>query len=486
MNIYLYKFDKKENSTAVPSGVGTPVTGQVNQRDSSITNPLINFAFEQQSGDYVPDFNYAWIPAYSRYYWVSDWVRASAFWQASLNVDVLASFRTEIHSESEYVLRADSQYDGNITDTVYPASIDFDTVRLTGLSPWIHNQADQANGNINIYNGVFCIGVQSEAGLFGPVRYYYLEMSEFAAMTTYLFTDSFFTSEGFDVTDASLALQKSLVNPLSYITSCVWLPLTLLDAPLNSYTQVNHIEILNWSVPVTAYTYGAGNTIPYVILSYGGYTVPRHPQAAVRGAYLNDSPYASYAVNCPPFGVIDLNASIVANCTTLFPRVLLDMTNGNGTLLITADGHTYQTVTGQIGVPVKLSQVTRDYLSGAQNVTQGLGNIIGGLLTGNVAGAVSGALGGAVSAAKSLSPSIQSSGSQGSYAGLYGIPEFTARFYKPASEGRAMMGRPLYQVVQLGTLTGYCLCAHGDIACTALQAEKEQIKTYLTTGVYIE
>ena len=118
MNITFYTFSKRVNSTARPSG-GT-VYAVIIKDGSGIVSPSISLKW---SGSESPvAFNYAYIPDWGRYYWVTNWTYYDRQWTADLRIDVLASYKSQIGASNQYVVRAASAYDESIVDGLYPAT----------------------------------------------------------------------------------------------------------------------------------------------------------------------------------------------------------------------------------------------------------------------------------------------------------------------------------------------------------------------------
>ena len=125
MEIIFYYHRKKINSTALPIQ-GTFKNCSIKDV-SSIINPYIEIAENLAA---APPWNYCYIPAYNRYYWIKEWTWERGFWSAELSVDVLASYRENILDSTLYVLRSASNYDGNIIDKLYPTKIDNELIRV--------------------------------------------------------------------------------------------------------------------------------------------------------------------------------------------------------------------------------------------------------------------------------------------------------------------------------------------------------------------
>ena len=112
IDVVFYTFSKKSNSTAQPTG-GTTFSC-ILKSDSSVVNPRIELNY---SGN-PSGFNYAKISEYGRYYYITEWTYTPGLWVATMQTDVMATYKSQIGSESLYVLRSSAAYDGNILDTM--------------------------------------------------------------------------------------------------------------------------------------------------------------------------------------------------------------------------------------------------------------------------------------------------------------------------------------------------------------------------------
>ena len=120
MNVTFYNFSKRRNSTKRPSG-GTSYTCLLKE-DTSTARPSIAIKWNGSSSA-PAGFNYCYIPDFGRYYWVNSWTYSERQWIAACSVDVLATYKTEIGGSSKYVLRAASDYDPEVIDTLYTPNL---------------------------------------------------------------------------------------------------------------------------------------------------------------------------------------------------------------------------------------------------------------------------------------------------------------------------------------------------------------------------
>lgn len=467
--VTFYKFSKRSNSTLRPSGGSS--FNCVIKAGSGVLYPTITLDMGSAGG--YPDYNYCYISDFDRYYYIQDMVNRGPVWEIKLKVDALASWRDTIGGTSLYVLRSSADSDGNIFDTYYPAKADSSLTVNTASSPF-------AGSSGGISGGVFICGIVSKNATVGCITYKAISSGGFSTLCSALLEDSLLENSGYVEKDASLALQKSLVDPLQYIKTCIWLPVSEADIPGSSQLG---LYVWDWSISAVP------NTNVSMAQGYNTYTVsltiPKHPQQS-RGGYLNTAPYSNYWINIPPFGVIQIDSTAVKSISTLTCRICLDFITGIGTLYVYAGESLLNKIESQVGVPINLSQVTRDYLSAATTTVSTVAETIQNAIFGNWAGAVSGAASGIESATKSMIPRVQSTGGNGGFSGLYGSPALYGQFFSIADEDLSHNGRPLCKVRTPASLGGFMMVLDGDISAPATDAELSEIRSMLEGGFYYE
>lgn len=472
MEVRFYKFTKKENSTMIPANPFV-VFECIIKNESAIVNPTIEIVSAMTENPH--EWNYCFIPDFGRYYWVTEWAWSNRKWVASLNVDVLATYKTEIGNFDGYILRSSYQYDGNIVDTLFPTNTNMITSMINC-------------NEINIFNltyerGTFIVGCVDKSPVFGSISYYALSYYNLRALVSALLDDSILTGNRFNPDDCSLALQKSLVDPLSYIKTCIYIPYSYSD-----YVQGEQqsLSIWDWTVPATCKKVSGS----YVELDNEvTINIPKHPQATTRGNYCNVAPYTNMKLMFAPFGEIDLDTMYLKDKSVLKVRLGVDMTNGLGMLTIKADNEDYviHRSESQVGVNIALSQVTRDYLGFASSMLNSVPNAIGGFLTGGSIGAVTGSLSGIANGLQAITPRVSSgTPSSGAFINYYYGVYIVANFYQIVEDDNAHHGRPLCMNGQLSNYPGYLLILNGDVEAVATREELNQIKSYLEGGFYYE
>lgn len=462
--ITFYINNKRENSTKLPTGESVTYTCDLKE-NCSVISPRITLSAENPT-----NYNYAYISKFNRYYFVSDWVYMRGIWSASLQVDVLASYRAAIRSSNQYVLRSASDSDGNIVDTVYPAK-----------------SGAELNGSVSGYlpgfpaipgdtaaTGTFIVGIVAPmpwlSNAVNPygLQYIALTPENFTAMMNQLLNNSG-TSYGNWLTDTV----KATFNPFQYIVSVKWFPISV---PKNRLVEALNTLKLGW--------YSFSGVSYYVPVSSNFYTVsldalPDHPQIS-RGAYLNKAPYREIYCYLPGAGTITLDSDLYSAPTV---RLDLDFLTGLARYYIFCNNVQIASVDCEIGVQVPIAQIT---VNPGKTMLDAIGAVAG--IAGNAAGIISGAASGIGNALDNIAPQAQARGQQGAR-GLYMLNpriQMWEIVRRVVDSDKDDLGAPLCAKRTLSTLTGYCKIADADIALTSTSQEQMQVKNYMEGGFFLE
>ena len=463
--VNLYTLSKRDNSTKQPTGTGTEFSC-VLKSGSGIMHPTLTFDFGIANDP--SQYNYAYIAAFDRYYFVEEWYFERALWTASLRVDVLATYKSAIGSSSLYVMRAAGASDGNIIDTLYPAKTGCSYSSDTKTNPWQSASC-------------FVVGVVTKEATMGSLKYYVLGSGQLTTMCQSLMDKDNIISaaNGFDLTELSQGLQLSLVDPIQYVKTCIMLPVAYTD--MADYGAAEQVYVYNFTPGLIQGIVIQPNT--KVSKSYS-FTIPKHPDTNSRGNYVNSSPFTSLTLTIPPWGTIDIDASVTANASTLYVDVDLDPITGKAILVVKANNIILNRLECQVGVPISLSSVTRDYIGTATSAIGAVGGMISGF-TGNVSGFI-GAAAGLGNAVESIMPRAQTIGTTGSFVSNRGDFRLDAQFFRPVDDDNMHNGRPLCQMKTISSLSGYILVQDGDVATNGTSAEDAAIRNYLESGFYYE
>lgn len=470
--VRLYRFQKSENSTKQPDvqNGGTVMGGNLRSK-SGVLNPVIGFQFggggDSPSSSAPNIYNYAYIYQFGyRYYFIREWEYEAGIWWAYMEVDVLATWKSRIGASSLYILRSSHSNNGAITDTLYPAKTGctFDTTSVT--TPWTRSDA------------IYCVGVVTpDGGYSGSIAHYIMNVSQLGALCSYLMDSS---NKGLTWSGVSANMLLSLADPIQYIKSCIMLPVTSVDY---LYPHPLGINVFTWNTGVNA----LGGTTPASQASVSKtLSIIKHPDTSSRGNYVNSAPFTSLTLTIPPFGSIDIDTSVTCNQSSLTASVVIDPITGKGILTVTCGGIVLHRIEGQVGVPISLSQVTRDYIGAATGAAGAIGSVVNAAQGGFIGGAISGAASGIGNAIEAMMPRASTIGTTGSSVSLSGAWRLDHQFFRPVSDDNPHNGRPLCVKATLSSYPGYQLIQDGDVSIAGTLEEGRRIKQYLETGYYYE
>lgn len=469
-NVSFYTINKRENSTKLP---GNAIYSWACNLKSpcGIINPSIEIGFTDETTD-PSNLNYCYISLWGRYYWINEWTWADGYWTATCTVDVLASYRGEIGASTLYVLRAQSQSDPEIIDTIYPAKVNAYFSHSSGaVNGWINTASPNS--------GTYVIGIVSnDNSVMGGVSYYALTGEQMGDLRAYMLGE---IKDWDDITDFSGDVAKAFIDPFQYVVSCLWFPFEI-----NSVGSQTPIKFGFWTSnvsgrPLTSYLAQHSTTLGF----------PERTTSDSR-RWLYCAPFATYYLVAQPFGIIPIDP-ISLDKSQLSCAISTDLVTGLSILRISVDGNIIATKTANIGVQVQLSQINTDYTTLATGNGGGLiSNIfdkIGGAIVGAVDALANGySLSGIASSAQAGMASVETSGSSG---GMYAVTQCAmlqlyARYLDPVEEDIERFGRPLCKNVRINTLSGFILCGHGDIAIDGTAEESRRVREYLEGGFYYE
>ena len=477
ITVTFYNFAKKSNSTKVPASSGTSFDC-ILKAPSGMLFPEIQLQLPMSQ---TPLWNYAYIADFGRYYWIKEWTYEGRLWNASLSVDVLASFKSDIGSSTLYILRSASAYDGDIIDTMYPikTSCMTDSTDQTESAWWALSP--------NAASGSFIVGVRGriDAGQdAGGVTYLVMTAAHFKSFCNALFDDTLNNYTGGSVLDISDQLTKMIFNPAQYITGVKWLPGT----PGNTQAANANWRVGWWDLGMSLPILKPASELTYT----GTIALAKHPDTVSRGAYVNANPYTQRILQLPRAGLIRLDDPIIADAAaanghvTVYLRV--DPVSGEGIYTISCQGVTLDRIHCQIGVDIPLSDSDISLQDAAAPILSASNAGIAAY-EGNIPGAVMGSVASLGSAASVLSPHITDLSAASGYLGLVGAGFCTvfSIFRDITDDDNTEHGRPLCKNGQISNYSGFLQVLNGDIETSAAtETELDMIRNYLEGGFYYE
>ena len=489
VTVTLYSFTKRENSTKQPVGSGTDYSC-IFMDDTSLMNPTFKLSIASNP----IGKNYAYVSDFNRYYFITDISTSQGFWYISCKCDVLASFKSTIGTETHYVLRAAGDWDGYITDTLYPAK------QKESAGKYNQTSSDPLAWSLG---HSYILGVISDNPTspvdntcqVGSVVYYHMSEDVLATYLSWLMQN---INSWSGITEYSPEVQKALLNPIQYIVSCQAVPVappaSLVVNKINFgyYTatidsgKLDVLEVDNAATP---------NHSPFLKHESFSVTLPKHPQASSRGKYLNGDPYSNYVLHFGPFGDIPLDPGALIDCTAVSGHIEMDLITGVGRLIVYGTENSNAILyngTAKISVDINISQMSANVLSSKNKYWSEMMNTMSAVAgTNPLAGvmkAVEGGFAMTETAASYRFPTVSGQGTTGSFLSFFDSENIyvTAKFIELVDENLAELGRPLCKAKQINTLSGYILCQNADCQITGTADEAALINSYLNTGFFYE
>lgn len=489
MNVTLYNFSKRANSTKRPNGNAKGISGTL-KMNTSMLAPTIGFNFG--TSDSPKNYNYAYIPDFGRFYFINDWIWDTGLWYASLTVDPLATWRSEIAGSKEYILRAANAYDGNVVDMTYPT--------FAGCNIASFNIMDIFSDNVNA--GTFIMSVQAKGNLskFGTNTTIACTPDAMRKFAKLLLQNTDYLQ--IDPNEISDNLSKALFNPIQYISYILWLPISV------NFNSTYALE----KVPLGWWDFDAGTG--FYILDQNNdsvehietITIPKHPQVDDKHYYLKNSPYSEYKIYMPGFGLIDIDSAKLYNVDKLKLSLKVDLYTGNMTLQLMNGNNPFQTLTGccavqsqigQIASPVNLGGLTQSVIGGAvagaksffdkaKDITAKLHAFINGADNVGLDTNAASIANDIQSGAQQATAESTTKGGQGSVVEYSINPYIIAKFNRIVEQTPETRGYPVCRLMQISSLKGFIMCADSDFTAPATSEEISAVKAHMNAGFYFE
>lgn len=470
LTVNFWNYSKKSNSTAIPSGTPRSFACEL-KSESGVTSPVLEIGLPMSENP--AQYNYAEIPAYSRYYFVSDWQWSEGLWLCSLEVDPLASFRSAIGSAQKYVLRSAFTYDRNIADSLYPSKAWAGEERYYADFQWTPS----------LSAGYFVVGIINHSTHYGlPVSYYRMTSTAIRDLMRFILPEDV---QGWSslVNWGSETIIKALYDPMQYIVSCKWFPFQVYAS-----ATPEDISFGNYGTTIEGYPINDPSNWyefqQYINLPTNWNTRPGRERVL---------PYCHIYLRLNPWGVIELDPADLTRADRLMLKISPDYITGDALLQIYAVEQSTQYLiyqsSAKASIDIQLSNTSTD----VSGVLASLGTAVGVATKGasSVGAKIAATLatsGGVLDAAGQLSPSLSASGGlTGGIITLDGSAELRIRTAYFPNESVSELGRPLYDERILSSIPGYMKLADGDFqAAGAYKQELEAIGEFFTGGFYYE
>lgn len=459
---------KRKNSTFQPADDTVKFTASCNLKESSgVLNPTISLSFTMESKPY--DLNYAYIPLFNRYYYVTDWVYKDRLWWANLEVDVLSTYKTTIENRSYYILRCSAKKNDQITDTLYPVLGRANRTIIDGDNLWGSAESGWANGT-------FIVGIVGQDGL---TDYFAMGLGQFQKFAKAMFERcDWLKTDGGGLNSFGDDVIKAVVNPAQYVTSVMWLPPGLSPGG----TDMVGINLGWWSLELpTGMKKTPSNSLRVHIQKT--ITPTNHTQYDTLGAYVNNYPFRKICLHVPVFGSMWLDSSKIRSGESIVLDLQVDFRTGLGYLQVMVKiKETYcvlETRYAQVGIPLQVSDLKTDILSSIGNTI----GAVGSQLSGNYLGV---GLGVGSALVDAIAPEVTTMGSPGSTCNIGGKIKMMVYSYEQTTHDNSHQGSPLCEHNTMKSIgEGFYIVSDGSTPLNGAYTEEiNSVTNYLESGVY--
>lgn len=470
-----YAFGKKRNSTKIP-----PASFRFQDEFEMLANDTLDVLHPrlrmQRSIRQVPgyydsgshrEYNYAYIPALERYYFIENWECKDGIWYCDLSVDALASYKSVIGASDQYIVRSAHTFNSDILDYRYPALCDVKVQHVETSFSWKSTDFDRV------------IGIFGNGG----ISYFIASSQAISNFVDYILSDLYAASAVSALGLEAYPEMKATLNPLQYIASLTAFPLDLARGNKVSTVRVGYTD-----VGVDFYSLPA-----YAITKTFSVDLPNHPNYDPQGGlnkrdYLQISPFTTLTLSAPPFGLLSIDR-YNSTVSKIECQMKLDLRTGSATLQVNERAPQkaiLARVNAQVGIPFQLSQVIASGY-GAGSAIRDIASVAASAASGNILGAIGSVNNGIGNYLASQIPKATNTGSIGSYDQIAGRQfELFAEFKIPAAEDVKNLGRPLCNVKRVGSIPGYMEIDRPHLDFTGYNEEREMIKQFMSDGFYYE
>lgn len=452
-----YNLSKRQDSTKVPTGSGTDIAVNL-KNGADFDNPVFEMSTD------VTGYNYmAWNGHY--YFITGRRYLYNNYYEISCTVDALGSYRSQIMSSSQYIMRTSVESLANyeLIDNSYPTEAEPD---------YWHDAKTIGISN----DGCYVLSVKSDKG----VQYFIITRAKLESIL-----DQIMATKQEDlwstISDLVNSLGPSLLNASDYIIGVRWMPFSV---PAGT------------DYPITLGYWPTGISAPeastrFNFIAGASYSLTVHPESDTKKAFMNSSQYHACTVFVPGCGETPIDfAKVQGSAITV--EITVDISGAVTGIIKNNAGEIIGRTHGLLGaeVPITASNVGA---GGFGAVASGIGTVVASIATAGTAGfgaAMAEASAGALeigSGVLSSIPDVNTSGGAGSYlipdgADLVRVQEWV---YPITEQAPTQQGYPCMKLSTLGT-SGFYIIKNPQVDFGDDLYIKNQIESYMTRGFYVE
>lgn len=490
MNIRLFRFTKRSNSTARPSTDGWPVDVLLKD-ETSILRPSFLLKHDPSEPAEVYDYNYVFCQEFERYYHITN-IEAvrNDLWRIDCDVDVLASWKTQIQAANAFVAYSTTLGNAQLIDRRLSVNTPKVLVSNYAAFPTFGYCTNGTKAVILTVTGKarighYCVNTGVAQNILNSISNW---------------------MDGIDVLPFTPGQGLSaVIDGLQYIGDCLTRFARQLVSTGNAAENItNAITVpIPWGTPVGTNaeivlgqfeTGMYGNFIAETDRTLNDFcTIPiPWPTADFR----RQSPYTQIIVYCPFIGYVNISPAQVMGDTAIQISVDLDIFTGDAIFTlrgVTADATPQYHVIGQYAINVAgafpIGRSMQTPLSiGTAVIQEGTGLVQ--TVTGNVPMGVSNTIQGIVGAMQEQPTTIVSGGGSA----FMSMPDRRVCYLylvyhdtnvNPASVNQ-IIGRPTMEASAMNVFSGYVETRGFSVSGPMTERERTEINSAMDGGVYIE
>ena len=468
MNINVWSnFSKRINSTKQPLS-GTQKTVLLKD-ETDIESPT--FILD------TLDFSINYVEAFGHYYFAHCRNLDGHRTEIVCDIDLLATYKSDISSYTGFVEYTSSSSDVQITDPRNRPTMNVESLQSTAVSIGM--------GFSTV--GTYILGVASKnaSSPMGTTAWYSVSPANMQALCAAIYDGTFWQQ-----------VKNEFNNPMDAIIVCKWLPFSNFNTtsgctgtPENIY--LGSLDAGVQGAPIINRTYA--KTGLSVALSF--------PYNQSKGkTYLDKAPFSTGVIYLPFVGEVPLDVDIHCSGRSVTFDVYIDVLTGDVVYLMyqsdaLADKR-MATYSGNCASSVPISSIKYDaagVIAGVMAVAGGAVATVGAIVSGGaLAPAIGAVAGGAAAAIKSTEVHSMMTGALSSGVSARMGTDIIATIFTsvPAETNltafQAEQGMPYFKTATLSSLSGFIKCSNASVSCAADEAEKNQINAYLNGGFYFE
>lgn len=458
MEIVLYTMNKRNKSSARPSGEGVDLDLQLKD-ECNLEHPEFIFTLNPT------EYNYCYIPSWNRYYFKGEQKYFEGRWFVKFDEDYLATWLTDIRNTRAYVLYDVNTYD--IPDNRIPALVtptqsvnrvlmrsDFNTVLLTD-------------------EGTYVVTVTGENGV-SSYTILGTQMNRLLINFTQWF-DTLYASSSYDnwkIGQCFIELMKQILGTGSAaqnIKNCIWLPMSI---------QTTNPEEIHLGLYDTNLTCGKLGINP---LRYETTNISIPWQV---NDWRRNNPYTQLYLYIPHIGLINYPTSDLIGINQLEVQSCVNCATGEMSVLVKAGNEVLGTYGANISASIPI---------GSSGIAPS--NVITSIVKAGATMAKGSGLGAAVAAGtdilSGLEPMSSTIGGMGGGTAskfsnnLECITIYHDTIVEPSSVVD-IIGAPTMYVKSLANASGFVQTSGFQLGGIATASEKDAVNALMDSGVYLE